>query len=119
MTARKRNKHGVYIDRLGKMERTADGILFDSSGECLRYHELKLGQRIGDISDLEVHPAYSIFWPGTDIKICTVELDFRYTENGVQHIEDFKGNSTALSKLKRRLVEVAYNIKVELVRAKQ
>lgn len=118
MTTRKRNKHGVYIDKLGKLERTADGFVFDSAGECRRYHELKLRQRIGDISGLEVHPAYPIIWPGTDIKICVVELDFRYAENGVQHAEDFKGQDTALSKIKRKMVEAAYGIKVELVRAK-
>ena len=118
MIRRKRNKHGVHIDALGKLERTADGIVFDSAGECVRYHELKLLQRAGEISDLEVHPAYPIVWPGTDSRICVVELDFRYTANGVKRVEDFKGASTALSNLKRKLVEAAHGIKVELVRAK-
>lgn len=118
-TIRKRNKHGVYIDKLGKLERTADGIVFDSAGECGRYCELKMLQRCREIIGLEVHPAYPIVWPGGETKICVVELDFRYVDkNGVTHIEDFKGNATALSSLKRRLVEAAHGIKVELVRAK-
>lgn len=130
MTTRKRNKHGVYIDRIGKEGCRADGFIFGSADECVRYHELKLLQRIGDIRDLEVHPRYQITWPGTDTKICVVELDFRYKKwPGVdldsrypspwtEIVEDFKGCDTALSKLKRKLVEAAYGITVVLVRKK-
>lgn len=128
---RKRNKHGVHIDKLGKAERTADGFVFDSKAECGRYHELLLLQRAKRIRCLAVHPAYPIIWPGTDAKICVVELDFRYEESpGVDLdsrypqpwrtvVEDFKGQDTALSKIKRKLVESAYGIKIELVRAKR
>ena len=112
-----RSKYGVRTDAAGKLERTADGILFDSKGECGRYRQLKLMERARIITNLEIQPSYPIVWPGTTKKICTVKLDFRYVDGeGITHIEDYKGATTALSNLKRKLVETAHNITVELIR---
>ena len=112
-----RSKYGVRMDTAGKLKRTEDGILFHSEGECNRYKELKLMERARIITNLEIQPSYPIVWPGTDKKICTVKLDFRYVDGeGITHIEDYKGPTTALSSLKRKLVENAHNITVELIR---
>lgn len=114
---KKRSKYNIRTDDLGKLERTADGILFDSKAECKRYKELKIMERARIIWNLELQPAYSIIWPRVDVKICTVKLDFRYKDgDGIMHIEDVKGQDTALSKLKRKLVEAAYDITVELIK---
>ena len=114
----KRSKHNVRIDPAGKLERTADGHLFGSKGELKLYLQLKILERIGEITFLEVHPKYPIFWPGTDNRICIVELDFTYKKNDEWIYEDFKGADTALSKMKRKLVEAAYGITVKLVTKK-
>ncbi len=123
----KRSKFNVRTDKIGKLERTADGILFDSKDECGRYLELKILERAGRIRNLEIHPNYTIIWPGTDTKICNVELDFRYEEcPGVdldyrypfpwqKIVEDVKGFDTPLSKNKRKLVEACCGIKVKLI----
>ena len=97
-----------------------DGYTFDSLMEGRRYSKLKLLERVGEIKDLEVHPAYPIVWPGTDTKICVVELDFRYKKNSYPYpwlevAEDVKGCKTALSSLKKKLVEAMYEITVTLI----
>lgn len=94
-----------------------DGIRFDSKMEAGRYAELAMLQKGGAIKELSVHPKFQILWPGTDSKICTVELDFSYFDkSGKRHIEDVKGFDTALSKLKRKLVCAAHGIEVELIK---
>ena len=94
-----------------------DGYRFLSQLEHRHYLELKLRQRAGDIKDLEVHPRYPINWPGSGAKICIVELDFRYRDSrGTLHIIDTKGAKTALSALKKKLVEAAHGIVVEIVK---
>lgn len=102
------NKFGAKKVRL-------EGHLFDSAMEAKRYGQLKLLLRAGEISDLKVHPS----WPVrvNDKHICHVELDFEYRDRlGRVHREDVKGVKTALSNIKRKLVEASHGIEVELVR---
>lgn len=97
---------------------TIDGYIFDSQLEARRYGELKILKKAGKIWDLVVHPAFPIFVRG--VLICNVELDFQYrevTECLLPPIyEDCKGYDTPLSRLKRKLFEAQYGVKVELVR---
>jgi len=102
-----RNKYGARKVR-------DDGYLFDSKAEHLRYCELKVLQKAGEISELEVHPKYSIELNGHHI--CTVILDFRYRDSHGTVIEDVKGKDLALSRLKRKLVEAQHGIEVVLIR---
>lgn len=95
-----------------------DGIRFDSTAEALHYMDLKLLERTKDITGLQVHPRYPITI--NKQPICIVELDFVYRDKqGMPHIVDIKGHMTALSNLKRKMVEAAYGIKVELLRVKK
>lgn len=93
---------------------TIDGITFHSKGEAERYQQLKLLERGKAISNLELQPSYPITHSG--VKICTVKLDFRYTDNatGREIVEDFKGYDNAMSKLKRKLVKAFYGVEVTL-----
>lgn len=94
-----------------------DGFKFDSKGEATRYGELKLRVLAGEISDLEVHPIVPIIV--NDIPISECELDFRYIHNGKIVWEDFKGHDTAISKLKRALVEAIYQRPVNIIRKRR
>ena len=95
-----------------------DGITFDSQKEARRYGELKILERANRIFALKVHPVYSIELKGK--KICDVELDFFYREARgkglpyLTHYEDVKGRDLPMSRLKRKLIEAMYGIKVEL-----
>jgi hypothetical protein len=114
--------------RYGNVKKiTEDGIRFDSKREYLRYLDLKLLQRAGEIQDLMVHPKYPIVIGGIPImvalnqhkpwgRLLTYEADFTYLERvpGTKHnehrqiIEDVKmqsGHRTGVYKLKRALMK--------------
>lgn len=92
-----------------------DGYTFDSKLEARYYGELMLREQAGEIRIERVHPRYPIEIRGK--KVCTVELDFIYLDLKTlkSHFIDCKGVDLPMSKLKRRLVEAEYSLKVELV----
>lgn len=91
-----------------------DGYVFDSMAEAKHYGELKIRESAGEISDLKVHPVFRIEING--IKVCSVVLDFSYLDkNGCNVYVDVKGAKTALSSLKKKLVEASYGIDVEII----
>ena len=109
---------------------TIDGITFDSKREAKRYTELKLLEKSGMITHLELQPTYDITINGA--KICKYKADFRYftvrQENNEQYynskgewqtptmtgdkegqiVEDVKGFKTPIYRLKKKLVEACY-----------
>ena len=109
---------------------TIDGITFDSKKEAKRYTELKLLEKAGHITHLELQPEFKITINGA--KICTYKADFRYftvraennersynskgewqtpTKTGDkegQIVEDVKGFKTPIYRLKKKLVEASY-----------
>ncbi len=91
-----------------------DGIKFDSLAEGRRYKELKLLERAGLISDLELQPKYEIIpkyvnADGKKIQAAYYVADFSYydTEVGEWVTEDVKRpqTATAVYKLKKKLFE--------------
>ena len=116
-TAAGKKKKGRY----GNVRRPVhDGIQFDSKREYLRYMDLKLMERAGEISDIKVHPKYPITIAGIEIRFCgsnrhmRYEGDFTYLRAGKQVIEDVKmqsGHRTGVYKLKRALMRaMGYDI---------
>ena len=84
-----------------------DGFVFDSKKEAKRYAELKLIMK----KNLIIHPRYPCDVNG--IHICTYVGDFEYlTPDGKVVLEDVKGVRTPLYRLKRKLVEALYDIKI-------
>jgi len=96
-----------------------DGIKFASSLEAKYFAELKLCERAGEITDIELQPKFSIDING--IHVCTVIADFRYREkkSGTIHTIDCKGMDMALSKLKRRLVRASFGVDIEIVKRRK
>lgn len=118
----KRSKYGAKRTSL-------DGISFDSKAEADRYAALKLRERAGAITHLQLQPSYELkIAPDKPIKIrskgnpggrrIVYKADFRYfdVERGRVVVEDVKGQDTPLSRLKRAIVEVYYGVVVEIVR---
>ena len=91
---------------------TVDNVLFHSIHESERYRELVMLQSAGLISELELQPVYPL--TVNNVKIGKYIADFRYldTETGLYKIEDAKGFSTQVYKLKKKLVRAIYNIEV-------
>ena len=88
-----------------------DGFWFDSGAEARRYQELRLGQASKLIYALEIHPTYPLKVNGK--LICKYEADFRYMHlhKGLV-VEDVKGQKTDVFKLKHKLFEALYDIKL-------
>jgi len=111
-----------------------DGIRFDSKREMLRYMDLKLLEKAGEIVGLKVHPKYPITIGGVPIMVnsnqhnkwdrhLTYEADFSYYA-ALKNcpvgtipplvIEDVKmqsGHRTGIYKLKRALMRaMGYDI---------
>lgn len=91
-----------------------NGILFPSKREARRYGELLLLQKAGAITHLELQKVYSI-----DLKnkhICNYIADFFYWDRDTQQwtVEDSKGFSTPVFKLKKKLVEAMYDITIKI-----
>ena len=87
---------------------TVDGCRFDSQSEAKRYGELKLLERAGEISRLELQPVIECTVNG--VIVCRYRGDFGYFDNAksASVIEDVKGVKTPVYRLKKKLVEALY-----------
>jgi hypothetical protein len=97
-----------------------DGHRFASQNEGKRYMDLRMLERVGVISGLELQPRFPIIVDGAPIKypsgrILTYVADFAYFRGQERVIEDAKGMQTDVFKIKRALVEAIYKVKVETV----
>jgi len=106
---RRKNKYGAIKVQY-------DGYKFDSKLEAARYKQLKLMEKAGQLTNLELQPKFPCEVSGK--KICTYISDFRYTlKNGKEVVEDVKGVETAVFKLKKKLVEALYpDVTIEIVK---
>lgn len=98
------------MSKYSAIKTEVDGYLFASRREAARYSELKILEKAGEISDLELQPQYPCVVNGK--LICKYIADFRYTSNkrGNVVIEDAKGFKTPVYRLKKKMVEAIYNI---------
>ena len=105
---------------------TVDGIEFASKKEANRYCELKLLERCGEISNLELQKEFLLI-PSQKIDGKVVErpvkyiADFAYIENGKYIVEDAKGYRNPASAvyakfvLKRKLMLYIHGIRIKEV----
>jgi hypothetical protein len=104
-----RNKYGVSP----KAARTVDGITFASKREMEHYLKLRMLQRSGEITRLELQPRFLLLekFEKAGVKFRRVEYvaDFDITwRDGRRTICDVKGMETAEFKLKRKWFEAKY-----------
>lgn len=111
-----------------------DGFVFDSQAEALRYGELRLLEKAGEILALEVHPSFPLTVKvdeTTRAVLGRYEADFRYAVRhpaGVETvIEDVKGarrgragkkgwsTRTALYRWKKKHVEAEHGVEIREV----
>jgi hypothetical protein len=84
---------------------------FASKKEANRYQELMLLQRAGKVSDLSTQVKFPLSFEG--IHICNYIADFTYDDDqGNVIVEDCKGMRTREYKLKARLMQAIYRIKI-------
>ena len=92
-----------------------DGIVFHSKAEARRYPILKLLEKSGHIKDLRLQVPF--VYRINDKKIFTYYADFTYFDvNNNDTIEDVKGMKTPVYRLKKKLIEAHYGIKITEVK---
>ena len=108
--------------KYGNRKVTLDGHSFDSKREAGRYGELKLLERTGQITDLELQLRFELIPKqrrddGKPERACEYVADFRYTDvrTGKQVIEDTKGMRTRDYIVKRKLMLQVHGISVREV----
>jgi hypothetical protein len=120
------SRRGVRRHKYGAVPTVVDGIRFASKAEARRFGELKLLEKAGEVSDIEVQPVFPIEvicpWNGEVIQVGVYRADFRYWSlpaNGRamyptarQIVEDVKGMKTPVYRLKKKLVEALYGISI-------
>jgi len=105
-----------------------DGITFDSIKEANRYQELKLLERAGEISDLQLQVRYKFLINGENVRHLpsktgrkgreiSIKVDFQYKEDGQVIIEDVKGYSARGqldSFIKLAFLKTIYGVEVRI-----
>jgi hypothetical protein len=96
-----------------------DGITFASKAEARRYQELKILQKGGSISSLELQPRFKLEVNGE--LICVYVADFRYKDHkdGSGVVEDVKGFVTPEFRLKKKLMKAIHGIEIQEIGRKR
>jgi hypothetical protein len=106
--APRRHKYGARRTVVG-------GIAFASAREARRYGELKILERAGRITGLELQPRFRLVVNGRHVG--DYLADFRYVEGGRSVVEDVKSppTRTPVYRLKRKLMAALYGIEIREV----
>lgn len=91
---------------------TVDGIRFASKKEASRYLELCLLQKAGEISLLQLQPAFVLEVSGTKVGRYVADFSYRDKKTGKIVYEDVKGFKTPVYRLKKKLVKAQYGIDI-------
>ena len=104
-------------NKYGAKKTTLDGIVFDSKAEANYYAMLKLREKAGEVHAVELQKPFVIAINGK--VVCTYKADFAFhDEIEKRHrVIDVKGMDTPVSRLKRKLVQAAHGVEVEIVKA--
>lgn len=100
-----------------KAKRTlVDGICFDSKAEAAYFSSLRLRERAGEVSDVELQRPYALTVGG--MLITTYRADFVFWDHQLKRrrVIDVKGVETPVFKLKRKLMRACHQIEIEVVK---
>ena len=88
-----------------------NGIRYQSKKEAKRAQELDLLKKAKKVKTIVRQPKFEIEINGQHI--CNYKADFKiiYSDDRIEY-EDVKGIKTEIYKLKKKLVEVLYNIEI-------
>ena len=116
------NAGGLNVSKYRSIQTEIDGIKFASRHEASRYAELKLLEKAGLISGLQLQRVYTLIGAQKDKDGKLLErpvkyiADFVYTDSdGKTVVEDAKGIRTDVYKIKRKLMLSIYGIRIHEV----
>jgi hypothetical protein len=87
-----------------------DNITFASKREAARYAELRLLERAGIITGLQLQPSFPLTVEGETLG--AYRADFSYVENGQFVIEDVKGVKTPMYRWKAKHLRAQYGVTI-------
>lgn len=108
------------MSKYGSRKVTVDGMTFDSRKEYLRFCELRLLEKAGEITDLKTQVKFELI-PSQKLDGKVVErpvhyiADFVYKQGGRTVVEDTKGFKTKDYILKRKLMLHVHGIRIREV----
>ena len=100
--------------KYGAVKTEVDGIMCDSKREASRYQELRLLEQAGEIANLRLQVPYILFPKNEHGRALKYIADFVYNDDtGALVVEDAKGHSTDVYKIKRRLMAELKGIEIK------
>lgn len=105
---------------------TIDGYVLDSQAEGRRYTTLKYMQLAGEITNLRVHPPFTVVsefrYRGKKVAAIVYEPDFDYWIGGFHIAEDVKSPATMTAefRLKQKLFWLRFpNIELRIIKSEE
>lgn len=111
MNAKAQERKSKY----GASKTVVDGMPFDSKKEAGRYQELKMMERAGEISDLQLQVPFELVPKNKKFRAVKYLADFVYkTKAGEQVVEDVKSVATKTTTyiIKKKLMFHAHGIQI-------
>lgn len=110
LTKPKRSKYGATKTML-------DGITFDSKREAAYYSELKIREKAGEVTGVEMQRPFALLGINGTL-MATFRADFCFWDNTAGRFRciDVKGFDTPVGKLKRKMMKGLLGIDVEIVK---
>lgn len=94
-----------------------DGFVFASKKEASRFVELRMRQKMGEISGLTVHPRFDLIVNGEKVGVYVADFLYFVCHNDIRGsckvVEDTKGYRTRDFILKKKLMKAALGIDVK------
>lgn len=96
---------------------TVDNITFDSKREAAYYSELKIREKAGEVTGVEMQRPFALLGSNGTL-MATFRADFCFWDNTAGRFRciDVKGFDTPVGKLKRKMMKGLLGIDVEIVK---
>lgn len=94
-------------EKYGRIKKTVDGIVFDSTVEAEAWRILKLWEAAGAITELEVQPEFQLepgfMVDGKKVRAIKYRADFLFVKEGRKTVVDVKGVQTQAFRIKAKM----------------
>lgn len=95
---------------------TLDGITFDSKREAAFYAELKLRERAGEVSDVELQPRFPLNVEHEVIGVYRADFSFWDNRENRRRVVDVKGVEPRGFRRTLKHVRAQYGVEVEIIK---
>lgn len=93
-----------------------DGICFDSKAEANYYTALKLREKAGEVTDIELQRWYDLIVNGKRVARYRADFVFFDRITCTRRVVDVKGYATREFRMKKDLMKALFGIEVEVVK---